>query len=158
MKKSNNNWLLASMLLCLMFVFSSCDDDDDVTRNEVIFDDIALTGEPEVQTNPVVTDGEGMLDAIYNKDTNVLTYTITWELGNADDKTTGMHFHGPASLTESAGVVIPIQLSTDAPMGSITGETRALTQTEEDQLLSGMWYLNIHSSTYPGGELRGQLD
>ena len=33
-----------------------------------------------------------------------------------------------------------------------------LTQEEEDQLLNGMWYLNIHSTTYPAGELRGQVE
>ncbi|MFD3001822.1 CHRD domain-containing protein [Pontibacter toksunensis] len=158
MKKFKKNWLLASMLLCLMFVFCSCDDDDEMPSNEIGFNDITLTGAAEVQTNPVVTDGEGVLDAIYNKDTNVLTYTVTWELGKPDDKTTGMHFHGPATRTESAGVIIPIMLNSDAPMGNITGQTRALTQAEEEQLLSGLWYLNIHSTTYPQGELRGQLD
>ncbi|WP_162052159.1 CHRD domain-containing protein [Pontibacter pamirensis] len=151
--------MMAVVLFSLTLFVSSCDDDDDsVPSNEVGFNDIALTGEAEVQPNPVITDGEGELDAVYNLDTRMITYNITWELGNADDKTTGMHFHGPASLTESASVVIPIQLTSDSYTGSVSGQTRALTQVEEDQLLNGLWYLNIHSTTYPAGELRGQLD
>jgi hypothetical protein len=36
------------------------------------------------------------------------------------------------------------------------GTTFTIAQ-QEAQLLGGNWYLNIHSSTFPGGEIRGQL-
>jgi hypothetical protein len=39
----------------------------------------------------------------------------------------------------------------------MVGTTRVLTSQEEADLLSGNWYLNLHSNTYPGGEIRGQL-
>ncbi|WP_114779483.1 CHRD domain-containing protein [Botryobacter ruber] len=159
MKNFRNYWLLASVLLSFMIVVSSCDDDDDDNpTNEVKFNNLALTGAAEVQTPAVMTNGSGTANITYNKDTNIISYNITWTLGNASDKTVGMHFHGPATRTQNASVVIPITLPNDNSSGTVSGQTRALTQAEEDQLLSGMWYLNIHSSTYTGGELRVQVE
>lgn len=171
MKKLNNFRLIAGLLLSLMLVISSCDEDDDnnvdLPADEVEFKDITLSGAAEVQDPAVVTDGSGEIDAVYDKDTNILTYSIRWELGDENDETVGMHLHGPATKTENAGVVIGIPLSATggggyneegSSSGSVSGSTRALTQAEEDQLLNGLWYLNIHSTTYPDGELRGQIE
>jgi CHRD domain len=68
-----------------------------------------------------------------------------------------MHFHGPAATTANAGVQIGI---TGFPMrttGSHTGTTVALTPEQEADLLGGRWYFNLHTTNFPGGELRGQL-
>lgn len=165
-----NYWLLVSLLLSFMLVLSSCDDDADINlpANEVRFENIALTGDAEVRTPPVTTSGSGTLNVVYNKDTKKISYTVNWTLGNPDDKTVGMHFHGPASTSENAPIVIGIPLTStsgggyggsgsDSGTGSVSGKTRALTQAEEQQFLNGSWYLNIHSTTYPEGELRGQV-
>lgn len=162
MKQFKNYWLIVGALFSLMLSISSCDDDDEDLNlpdaDVVRFDNVALTGAAEVQPNPVVTNGSGTLNATYNMETNVITYNVSWTLGNVNDRTTGMHFHGPASLTESAPIVIGIPLPSDNYTGTVSGDTRPLTQDEEDDLLNGLWYLNIHSTTYPDGELRGQLD
>ncbi|MCX2739841.1 CHRD domain-containing protein [Pontibacter anaerobius] len=170
MKQFRNLWLMIGLLFSLTLVLSSCDDDDDdgtiAPVDEVAFENIALTGEAEVQDQPVVTDGSGTLHVFYNMETNVIRYNVTWQLGNDADVTTGMHFHGPATTSESAEIVIGIPISgstsgydEDEPnKGAISGQTRPLTQQEEEQFLSGLWYLNIHSTTYPDGELRGQVD
>ena len=171
MKRFKNYWLAMILLLGMVPVVSSCDDDDDDDAdpgaNEVRYDDIALTASAEIQTPPVTSNGTGELDASYNMDTKRITYVITWRLGNSDDQTVGMHFHGPASTTENASIVIEIPLvgaggynqnTGSAPSsGTVSGQTRALSEAEEEQLLGGLWYLNIHSSTYPNGELRGQV-
>ena len=172
MKLFKNYWLVVSLLLSLVFVVSSCDDDDDggvdLPDNEVRFDNIALTGAAEVQTPPVTTTGTGELDAVYNMDTRRISYVVTWTLGNASDQTVGMHFHGPATTTQNAPVVIGLPLTgtsgydpgsgSSGSSGTISGQTRALTDQEEDDLLNGLWYLNVHSTTYPDGELRGQVE
>ncbi len=145
------------MVLCSFAV--ACDDDDDdddiLPDTEIDFDDIDLTGENEVPM--VTTSGVGELDASYNDATNILSYTYSWTLGNPDDEVTGAHFHGPASTTETAPPVITVTPSTTDDTGTYSGTTRALTQDEEDDLKAGLWYLNIHSTTNPDGELRGQL-
>ncbi|PVY37146.1 CHRD domain-containing protein [Pontibacter virosus] len=145
-------------LLVLLSGFAyACDDDetDDMLESEIEFTNVELSGENEVPT--VATSGSGSLTATYDRSTRILTYNFSWTLGSADDNTVGIHFHGPALATENAPVVIPIENHTDSHTGSMTGTTRELTPTEEEQLLDGRWYLNIHSSTYPNGELRGQL-
>ncbi|MCP2045900.1 CHRD domain-containing protein [Pontibacter sp. HSC-36F09] len=135
----------------------ACDDDneDDLLESEVAFTNVELSGDNEVPA--VTTSGSGSLTATYDRSTRILTYNFSWTLGNAADNTVGIHFHGPALATESAPVVIPIENHPTSYTGSVTGTTRALTQNEEEQLIDGKWYLNIHSTTYPNGELRGQL-
>lgn len=170
MIQSRNFWLMVSLLVSFTLVLSSCDEDDDINlpANEVKFENIALTGDAEISNPPVTTTGSGTLNAVYNQDTKKISYTVNWTLGNENDKTVGMHFHGPASITENAPIVIGIPLSstggggytgggTGSNTGTVSGQTRALTQAEEEQLLDGKWYLNIHSTTYPNGELRGQV-
>ncbi len=139
------------------FIYA-CDGDDeadDMLDTKITFLNVELSGGNEVPA--VDTDGTGSLTATYDRSTRILTYTISWTLGNPGDNTAGIHFHGPALATENAPVVIPIEDHTTSHTGTITGTTRELSQAEEDQLLNERWYLNIHSGTHPDGELRGQL-
>ncbi|MDB5871314.1 MAG: hypothetical protein JWQ07_756, partial [Ramlibacter sp.] len=38
----------------------------------------------------------------------------------------------------------------------IQGET-VVTPAQAADLMAGLWYVNIHSTQFPGGEIRGQL-
>lgn len=163
MKDYNIN--LRRILVYSLMVLSSfalaCDDDDDddiLPDNEVEFNNIQLLGANEVPA--VTSSGAGTLNATYNRDTNIITYTVSWQFGSVSDNLVGMHFHGPASTTEDADIVIDITPASNnrAYQGTVSGTTRALTEAEEDELLDGEWYINVHSTTYPEGELRGQLD
>ena len=147
--------MLAYCLMVLSSFALACDDDDD--ENIVQFNNIQLRGANEVPA--VTTSGTGTLNATYNRDTNILTYTVNWTLGNANDNLVGMHFHGPAAATANAPVVIDITpaASNRGASGTVSGSTRALTEAEESDLLGGRWYLNVHSNTFTSGELRGQL-
>ena len=148
--------MLAYSLVILSCLAFGCDDDDD-DDNIVQFNNIQLRGSNEVPA--VTTNGMGTLNATYNRDTNILNYTVTWNFGNSSDNLTGMHFHGPALPTANAPVVIDITPPTTnrGAQGTVSGTTRALTEAEESELLSGRWYINVHSTTNPTGELRGQL-
>lgn len=163
--KNRDTFYKKLLLYCMMFLCSfaiSCDDDDDdidiIVDDEVEFNDIQLLGANEVPA--VTSSGSGMLDATYDMDTNIITYSVTWTLGDIEDDVVGMHFHGPASTTENAPVIIDITppATNRGYTGSVSGTTRALTDAEEEDLLDGLWYVNIHSNTYPDGELRGQLE
>lgn len=65
---------------------------------------------------------------------------------------TAAHLHGPAAR----GQVGPI-LAT-LPAGSPKEGTLSLTAEQLNALNAGQLYIDIHSSTYPDGELRGQID
>ncbi|MBL0245112.1 MAG: CHRD domain-containing protein [Rhodoferax sp.] len=94
--------------------------------------------------------GTGMLDASFNKDTSVLTWTVTYS-GMTGPVTAG-HFHGPAMAGTNAGVALGFSGSMDSPIkGSAT-----LTAAQAADLLAGKWYVNLHTAANKGGEIRGQ--
>ena len=100
---------------------------------------------------PVATMGSGQVDAVLNKDTQLLRWKVTYS-GLSGPATAG-HFHGPAAVGANAGVVLPFPGQMSSPMeGSAT-----LTAAQVADLMAGRWYANIHTAANPGGELRGQM-
>ncbi len=64
------------------------------------------------------------------------------------------HIHGLAPAGVAAGVLIPLTVS-GATSGTISG-SGVLSPTNVAGMIAGLTYVNVHSSTYPGGEIRGQ--
>jgi CHRD domain len=118
--------------------------------------EVTLAGTNEVPA--INSPATGRLTGNYNLQTNVLSFTVTWGGISGGLPPSAMHFHGPARATENAGVIVnitgfPQQNTTAAPFTS----TATLTDAQEVDLLGGRWYYNLHSATFPSGELRGQL-
>ena len=63
----------------------------------------------------------------------------------------GSHFHGPAPVGQTAG--IQLVLGVDNP---VTG-AQFITVAQMLDLQAGLWYVNLHSTAFPGGEVRGQV-
>jgi hypothetical protein len=85
---------------------------------------------------------------VLNAPANTLTYSIVTTL----PAITAMHLHTGA-VGQSGGVAIGIGGS--APV--ITGTTAALTATQLANLRRGNLYLNLHTTAFPGGEVRGNV-
>ncbi|MDQ6608729.1 MAG: CHRD domain-containing protein [Bacteroidota bacterium] len=140
----------------LLFVmFSSCKKDTTttVTVNNPIYNIRGnASAKQEAPTNP--STATGTITGTYDKDKNLLTYTITWTglTGNA----TNGHFHGPADPGVSASVIVPFTSFPATTSGTFSG-TVTLTDAQETDFVNGLWYYNIHTATYPGGEIRGQI-
>ena len=69
----------------------------------------------------------------------------------------GAHIHGVAGRTEAAGIVVPL-----VPPGGATGTSSACATVEAGLLAAivanpGDYYVNVHTTAFPGGEVRGQL-
>src|SRR5262249_6132137 len=104
---------------------------------------------------PVTTNGTGTITGTYDKNTNVLNYTITWT--GLSGPPVAAHFHGPADRNTAAAVLVPITLPTNAAAaGTLTG-TATLTDQQETDMLAGLWYYNLHTTANPNGEIRGQV-
>ena len=108
-----------------------------------------LSGAAEVPAND--SPGTGTLEATYDTETMLFTWTVTYEGLTGD--ATAAHFHGPAEADATAGPVIPIEGDLASPIeGSAT-----LTEEQATQLQDGLWYFNLHTAQYPDGEIRGQV-
>ena len=108
-----------------------------------------LAGGSEVP--PTNSSGKGSLEATLDKQTNVLTWTVTYS--ELSGPATAAHFHGPAITGAAAGVALPISGKLESP---IKGEA-TLTPEQSADLLAGKWYVNVHSAADPNGEIRGQV-
>ena len=105
--------------------------------------------------NRVTTNATGTISGTYNKNTNIIQYTITWN--GLSTAPSAMHFHGPADPGVSTGVKIPITGFTAGATGSVSRSDTIKTELDEADFLVGKWYYNIHTPANPGGEIRGQV-
>jgi hypothetical protein len=113
---------------------------------------VALTGAQQVP--PVETSGTGTADLTYDPATRVVTWNISYSGLSAP--ATMAHFHGPAAAGKNGPVTVWLSKKGNAPESPIKGEA-TLTPEQAAQFTAGEWYINIHTSTHPAGEIRGQV-
>lgn len=110
-----------------------------------------LNGAQEVPA--AATNGKGYARVFVNAATNTYTFTVVFEgLSSAQ---TLSHIHAPAAIGANAGVAINLG-TVGGTSGTITGGG-AITNTQIAQLRAHQGYVNVHTSNFPGGEIRGQL-
>lgn len=117
---------------------------------ETIFLRALMDGEQANQGNGTGSGGTGVAYVTYDDVTNEVTWNISWE--GLDGNPTAMHFHGPAPAGQNAGVAQGIGVGSNPAVGAAT-----ITAAQGDDLLNGLWYVNLHTSTQGGGEIRGQV-
>ncbi len=101
----------------------------------------------------------------FDTDTRVLSVAVGY--GSAAGFTdltgpaTAMHIHGVAGAGTNAGVLISLASlhlpAADPAKGGIIFGGVTFTAAQEADLLAGFNYINIHTATNGGGEIRGQL-
>lgn len=69
---------------------------------------------------------------------------------------TAAHIHGPALAGQNAGVQIALT-PVGAPSGTINHVGMPVTPQQMQDMLDGLHYVNLHTTTAPGGEIRGQV-
>jgi hypothetical protein len=88
--------------------------------------------------------------------------TITVDLSFQDLLTGAFaaHIHGPAPPGVNAIVLFPLNLggASNQTSGTIPTQVFAITPAQIGQLESGLFYVNVHTAVFPGGEIRGQLE
>lgn len=103
------------------------------------------------------SDGAGIAFGFVDTDSGDLGWLMFWE--NLSGPALAAHFHGPASPGTNAGVQVNIGVPDNGffyPGGVALGGSNISTPQITD-LLSGLWYINIHTQANLGGEIRGQV-
>ncbi|MBI5388645.1 MAG: CHRD domain-containing protein [Verrucomicrobia bacterium] len=113
-----------------------------------------LSGASERPT-PVFSDGAGFANFALVLDQ--LSLCIAY--GGLNSAANNSHIHGPATVTQSAGVIVnlaPFNGGGFGVAGSMAG-TVTLTTSQLGNILDGLTYVNIHTATSSGGEIRGHI-
>ena len=106
------------------------------------------------QAPPTESKGAGTVSANYDTITKVLNWKGTHS--GLTGPATSAHFHGPAEPGRSADVAIWISTKGSPLPASFEGQA-TLSDAQAAEMMVGLWYVNIHTARYPGGEIRGQL-
>lgn len=128
-----------------------------------------LNGAQEVRVPPVITNGIGSATGLLTgiAGAYVFTYTIDYSGLTGTIATPFAHIHN-APAGSNGPIVHDLDGATSPPIagstaGTITGNwrfddsSRPLTDLLASRLLEGNLYFNIHTTEFPGGEIRGQL-
>jgi hypothetical protein len=108
-----------------------------------------LTAASEVPAKD--TSGKGEVTATLDTETKVFHYDTSFS--DLTGPATAAHFHGPAGAGVNAKPTVPLKSPVESPF---SGEATLIDEQVKD-LLAGQWYLNVHTTKNPGGEIRGQL-
>lgn len=93
--------------------------------------------------------GSGTISGSYDDVTNLLSYTVTWSGLTSPETVAHFHVGAPGA---SGGVALGMSASSPSSATDVP-----LNATQESQLLSDLWYVNIHTQNFTGGEIRGQV-
>lgn len=127
-------------------------DSPNITPSQKVF--VArLSGSQEVPTN--ASTASGVAYVLVDPSLNSITASVffTGLSGNA----TGAHIHGPAAPGTNAAIVFDFGAPPSATSGGINNRGFTVTPTQLQTFKDGQFYMNVHSTAFPGGEIRGQL-
>lgn len=141
-------------LFAILIIFSaltSCSKKDTVTPANPNITFIASLNAANERPNTNSSTGTGSSTLIFNNDTKIFTVSTTYS--GLTGSASASHIH-KGDVTIAGPVIFGFSNVTVSP---ITFTSIALDATQEADLKAGLWYVNIHTATNPGGEIRGQL-
>jgi len=141
--------VLFSAILCVFFGTISCSNNDNnnsTPYTPIVSFNATLYGASEVPTNTSTATGTATLS--YNKNTKVFTLNVTYSGITPTDG----HVHVGA-----IGVDGPVVFPLTSLTSPISYTSPALTTAQEAEILANQYYVNLHTTAFPGGEIRGQL-
>ena len=106
-----------------------------------------LTGAQETPPNNSTATGRATL--LLSPDEKTGRVSLAFE--SLSSSQTAAHIHGPAA----AGATAPPLF--DLPMGQVSDFPITLTAAQVQDLKNGLFYINVHSTNFTAGEIRGQF-
>ena len=145
---SSQATVVRSDLSCAHF---SPDENDTSGPPIYFYADMNADEESAVTESP----GSARADFVLERSTLKLSWKLTYS--QTTSPVTGVHIHGPQTPGGEAGIIVDM-----APEGleaiTLPAEgTAILTEGTAIYLVQDRLYVNLHTTTYPGGELRGHI-
>ncbi len=147
-----------SFLFASLLVISSCNKNDLIKKTSLYSKtNIVMSGAQEVPVTST-SSATGLLNVSYSTSSRVLSYTFSWSgLTGVPKPGTGVFGLAPIGYPASA----PIQTISTTGMsttGSYSGTLAVdgVYITEQD-ILNGLYYVNIITTANPYGEIRAQV-
>lgn len=131
------------LLAGILFTVASCKKSDDPKVTFLA----TISGSSETPVNASTATGTATLT--FNKDTKIFTVVVTYSGVTA----TNAHIH-KGEVGVAGGVIFGFTAPLTSP---INYTSVALDASQEADLNANSYYVNIHSTAFPGGEIRGQL-
>ena len=110
-----------------------------------------LQGSQEVPSN--TSPGTGAVSLVIDSVTR--NWSLTGSFSGLNGNANNAHIHGPAAPGVSAGPIVGLSF-TPATSGTLSG-SGTFSAPDYNNLVSELFYVNLHSAAFPGGELRAQL-
>jgi hypothetical protein len=137
------------IILLVLVLGSSCKKDKETTVSSEVKFKAVMSGANEVPANSSTATGEA--NAVFNTQTKILTVTVNYT--GLSSALTAWHIHKAA-----AGVNGNVIFNFGTPqLSGFVYTSAAFTSEQETDLNSGLYYVNLHTANYSGGEIRGQL-
>ncbi|MBU1820794.1 MAG: CHRD domain-containing protein [Bacteroidetes bacterium] len=128
----------------LMTLVMGCKDKEEMTPETAVT--ATLSGASEVPANS--SKATGKVDGTFNEESKMLMLNVTY----SGFTPTAWHIH-KAAAGSNGGVIFNLGTTFTSPFMFM----QTLNAEQEADLKAGMYYVNLHSAAFPGGELRGQL-
>ncbi len=138
--------LAAALLLGLALI--ACNDHRSFPLNAQIALTSTLSGSAELPT-PVASNATGTFTGVVDRATRVLSYTVTY----SGLTPVAGHLH----RINAANGTGPVEIPFSSLASPIIGTTTLATNTRVDSLINGFYYANLHTTAFPGGEIRGNV-
>ncbi|MDO3380601.1 CHRD domain-containing protein [Gilvimarinus algae] len=144
------------LIVATAFGVSACGSDNDDTplpdpepTPEILSYDVMLEGNQEV---PMVETEQSAMASVTVNETDMMVMA-EMDLSEVDGVTSA-HIH-----SGEVGTNGPVAFGfSDADENGVWEiENESITSEQHEGLLSGQWYINVHTDSFPDGELRGQL-
>jgi len=149
------NWSPILYLTLAMGLVACSDNDNDSDKTAPSTNTIEFQSSLSPNEVPVipaiVSNASGSFSFSLNSNTHVLSGGVNLEGIVA----TNAHIHS-GGAGKSGAVVVTLSLD-NAQNRFVIPSNTVLTTEQEQALMDGMYYVNVHSQAFPGGELRGQI-
>lgn len=139
---------IALAVFFLLLGTVSCSNNDDPTPNPNPNITFKATLNGASESTPNASTATGAATLTFNTTTKIFTISVTHTTATP----TNGHIHKGA-IGVSGSPVFPF----DSFTSPITYTSVALDASQEADLNAGLYYVNIHTAAFPGGEIRGQL-